>query len=66
MLDNQTIDKIIDSVWNKNVLIGFGSIIIARWAFKSYQKRQDKMTKDAYPKDVVILHQFPRGKYAPR
>lgn len=74
MLKNLTIDTIKSSIFKliekptlKNVGISVGSIIIAGGVIKSCIYIYGKFkSKPSYPKDVVILHQFPVGNFAPR
>ena len=42
--------------------IGGGLVLLV----KCYLKYQKKKRRDNYPKDVVILHQLPRGLHCPR
>jgi uncharacterized membrane protein len=59
-------DEITAMVCNKCVGIYVGSIALVYIVFKIYSKISRSMTRAAYPKDVVILHQFPIGLRVPR
>jgi hypothetical protein len=59
-------ERFIPRVLNKYVAISVGSVIAVIGIVKIYKKRQRDLKRKAYPRDVVILHQFPRGLNAPR
>jgi hypothetical protein len=46
--------------------VALGSLVLAAVALKVYAKVSRYLKRKSYPKDVVILHQFPRGKKVPR
>jgi hypothetical protein len=46
-------------------LLGVGVALLAGKLVSIYLKRRRAKKVRAYPKNVVILHQFPRGKKAP-
>jgi hypothetical protein len=46
-------------------LFSIGTIIITGGLVKLFFRRRAEQTRRAYPKDVVILHQFPRNKKVP-
>ena len=59
-------ERIVPRIFNKYVAISVGSVIALISVVKIYAKRQRDLRRKAYPRDVVILHQFPRGLNAPR
>lgn len=50
----------------KKILITASTIATVIIFFKVYRKKKTEQRRLSYPKDVVILHQFPRGLNAPR
>ena len=51
---------------SKKILVSAGTVGILYGIIKIYQKKKRELKRLSYPRDVVILHQFPRGAYAPR
>ena len=49
----------------KNTLVSLGVVSTVYFAVKIYLKLSRAAKRKSYPKDVVILHQFPRGLRAP-
>lgn len=54
------------NIFNRLVVIPVGSIILVIVSAKLYYKRKECHKRESYPKDVVILHQFPRAIKIPR
>lgn len=46
-------------------LIGGTSALIVGGLIKYFLNRKRKALRESYPKNVVILHQFPAGLHAP-
>ena len=59
-------ETIIPILFNKYVAISVGSAIAVIGIVKVYNKRQRYLRRKAYPRDLVILHQYPRGLQVPR
>ena len=47
------------------LLISAGALLITERLVKFYLRRKNQKKRHAYPKDVVILHQFPPTTKAP-
>lgn len=62
---DQLVDASKEIVTNKYVLIAGVTILTSTFVIKFIQKRKKAAKRRAYPRDVVILHQFPRGPHAP-
>jgi hypothetical protein len=63
MISLEIIKELPSSVWYTFEAIAIAGLTI--WAIKLYIKRKRAAKRALYPKDVVILHQFPRGARAP-
>lgn len=64
---NNIVDQIKPKILrHKYLSIAVGSLIALIIARRIYKKRQIEAKRRSYPRDVVILHQFPRGLHAPR
>jgi hypothetical protein len=47
------------------VALGVGALFLTKKLASVYLQRRKAKKVRAYPKNVVILHQFPRGKFTP-
>ena len=59
-------EKLVENLFNKTTAICIGSIVVTAVLVKYFLKRQAELKKKSYPRDLVILHQFPPGLNAPR
>lgn len=66
MIQLGEIQKMTYKLVNKKVIISVGTIVALVAINKIYNKKKRELKRQAYPKDVVILHQFPRGQTLPR
>jgi hypothetical protein len=60
-----TLSEFAASSFAKKIFVSLASVSTVYFAIKFYLKKSRKTKRKAYPKDVVILHQFPRGFRAP-
>lgn len=70
MIQYDEIQKFSVNLLNKKVIISVGSVVALVLIRRAYRKRQQRqrqeLKRQSYPRDVVILHQFPRSITLPR
>lgn len=60
---NNSIESILNLLQTNIYVKVAGCLIGFVFAFKLFFKHRRTKKREAYPKDVVILHQFPRSYY---